>query len=278
MFLSNAYPDFESSYRGIFIKKLATLLKDEGYRITVVTPKIYSDSPYFENQNGIIVYRFPFLSGNKLLIEHEKVPYVRMVFYYITGFFFSLYAILKNHCDLIHVHWAIPTGLIGVMAGKLIGKPMVVTVHGSDLRMAMTGSLLLKRIFIYVCRSAKHLHLVSEMMKKEIETLGIPEGKISTWPMGVDEVFWQCGGNRKKRLNGDPITVLSNRNLMPIYDVSCLIRAIPLILKEEPGVRFLIAGEGSEREKLEERVYGISIIHHRFNSWGGFLTIGCRNF
>ncbi len=258
LFLTNAYPDFESSYRGIFIKKLATLLKDEGYRITVVTPKIYSDSPYFENQNGLKVYRFPFLAGNKLLIEHEKVPYVRMVFYYLTGFFFSLYAILRNHCDLIHVHWAIPTGLIGVMAGKLIGKPMVVTVHGSDLRMAMTGSLLLKRIFIYVCRSAKHLHLVSEMMKKDIETLGIPEEKISTWPMGVDEVFWQCGGNRKKRLNGDPITVLSNRNLMPIYDISCLIRAVPLILKEEPGVRFLIAGDGPEKAKLEEETRHLS--------------------
>jgi glycosyltransferase involved in cell wall biosynthesis len=93
--------------------------------------------------------------------------------------------------------------------------------------------------------------LVSEMMKKEIQTLGLPEEKISTWPMGVDEVFWQCGRNRKKRLNGDPVTVLSNRNLMPIYDVSCLIRAIPLVLKEEPEVRFLIAGEGSEKEKLE---------------------------
>jgi len=251
LFLSNAYPDFESSYRGIFIKQMALYLKEGGFKISVVTPKIYKKSPFFESQDGIPVYRFPFFAGDKLLIEHEKVPYLRMVLYYITGFFFSLYAILKNHCDLIHVHWAIPTGLIGVAAGKLLGKPMVVTVHGSDLRMAMAGSPLLKRIFVYVCRNAKHLHLVSEIMRKEIETFGISKEKISIWPMGVDEVFWQCGRNRKKRLTGDPVTVFSNRNLLPIYDVSCLIRAVPMILKDEPRVRFLIAGDGSEKAKLE---------------------------
>jgi glycosyltransferase involved in cell wall biosynthesis len=251
LFLTNAYPDFDSSYRGIFIKQMALYLTEAGFKISIVTPKIYRKSPFFESQNRILVYRFPFFAGDKLLIEHEKVPYVRMVLYYITGFFFSLYAILKNRCDLIHVHWAIPTGLTGVVVGKLLRKPMIVTVHGSDLRMAMAGSPLLNKIFVLVCRNARHLHLVSEMMKKEIDTLGIPQERISIWPMGVEEVFWQCGRNRKRRSNGDPVTVLSNRNLLPVYDVSCLIRAIPLILKEEPGVRFLIAGEGSEKEKLE---------------------------
>jgi len=237
---------------------MATLLQNEGYRVTVVTPKIYSDSPYFENQNGIKVYRFPFLAGDKLLIEHEKIPYFRMVIYYMTGFFFTLYAILKNRCDLIHVHWAIPTGPIGVIAGVLLGKPLIVTVHGSDLRMAMAGSSLLKRIFVHVCRRAKHVHSVSERMRSDIEGLGIHGGKISVWPMGVDEAFLRSGRNRKK-VNDAPMTVLSNRNLLPIYDVSCLIRAIPLILKKERQVRFLIAGEGSDRENLEREAQDLNV-------------------
>ena len=44
---------------------------------------------------------------------------------------------LKNKCNVIHVHWAIPTGLIGVWVGSLLKKPFIVTVHGSDLRMAI---------------------------------------------------------------------------------------------------------------------------------------------
>ena len=79
LFLSNAYPDFESSHHGIFIKKMATLLQKEGYEIAVVTPKIYKKSKYFENQDGIKVYRFPFFARNKLLIEYERIPYLRMI-------------------------------------------------------------------------------------------------------------------------------------------------------------------------------------------------------
>jgi hypothetical protein len=94
LFLTNAYPDFGSSYRGVLVKKMAILLHKEGYQVAVVTPKIYKNSHYFEEQNGIRVYRFPFFSRNKLLIEYEKIPYLRMMLYYITGFFLAVYVLL----------------------------------------------------------------------------------------------------------------------------------------------------------------------------------------
>ena len=72
LFLTNAYPDFDSSYRGIFIRKMVSLLKADGYDIAVVTPRIYKKSRYVEEQNGMKVYRFPFFSGNRLLIEYLK--------------------------------------------------------------------------------------------------------------------------------------------------------------------------------------------------------------
>jgi len=259
LFLTNAYPDFKSSYRGIFIKKMAVLLKDEGYKIYIVTPKIYKESLYFEDQDGIKVYRFPFLSGNKLLIEYEKIPYLKMIFYYFTGFFLSLYVSLKHRCHLIHAHWAIPTGLIGVFVGSLLRRPLFVTVHGSDLRLAMEGPFHLKRIFLYVCKRAKHIICVSDLQKREIEKKGIQGERISFYPMGIEEEFLEVGRNRKREPNGRIITIVSNRNLLPIYNVSLLIRAIPMVLREEPEAKFFIAGEGPERENLEReaRVLGV---------------------
>ena len=203
-----------------------------------------------EEQNGIKVYRFPFFARNKLLIEYEKIPFFRMILYYISGSFLTIYAIFKNKCDVIHAHWAIPTGLIGVWAGSLLQKPLFVTIHGSDLRMALETSKFVRRLFIYVCKKADHLNCVSEVQKKELERLHVPSEKISTIPMGVDEAFLEMGRNRKIELNKRPFIILSNRNLLPIYNVSLLIRAIPIILKEEPRTRFLIAGDGSEKEKL----------------------------
>jgi len=259
LFITNAYPDFESSYRGIFIKKMASLLQEEGYQISVVTPKIYRGSPYFEEQDGIKVYRFPFFARDKLLIEHKQIPYLRMVLYYITGFLLTIYAVLKNRCNLIHAHWAIPTGLIGTWVGSLLKKPLIVTIHGSDLRMALERPGFLRKIFVFVCHHATHLNCVSNGQKKEMEQLGILGEKISIIPMGVDDAFLEKGKNRKIEFNKRPFIILSNRNLLPLYNVSLLIRAIPIVLKEEPRTKFLIAGDGSEKKYLESEVEHLNV-------------------
>jgi len=259
LFLTNAYPDFESSYRGIFIQRMATLLRDEGYQISVVTPKIYKGSHYFEEQDGIKVYRFPFLSRNKLLIEYKRVPYLKMILYYLSGFIFALYATFKNKCSLIHVHWAIPTGLIGVWMGRLLKKPFFVTIHGSDLRLALERPGFLRKIFLYVCQNAAYLNAVSWVQKKELEQLGIPSEKISVIPMGIDGPFLEKGEQRELEPKEKPVKILSNRNLLPIYNVSLLIRAIPIVLQGEPNTRFLIAGDGPERENLEREARGLKV-------------------
>ncbi|MEW6376013.1 MAG: glycosyltransferase, partial [Thermodesulfobacteriota bacterium] len=234
-------------------------MQNEGCRISVATPKIYNHSRFFEDQNGIRVYRFPFFAGNKLLIEYEKVPYLRMILYFISGSLVTLYAMLKHECRLIHAHWAIPTGLIGVFVGFLLKKSLIVTIHGSDLRMAMERSGFLRKVFIYVCKKASHLNCVSEVQKREIEQLGIMDTKISIIPMGVDESFLEVGKNRQMEGGKRSYTILSNRNLLPIYNVSLLIRAIPLVLKEESETKFLIAGDGSEKEELKREVKSLKI-------------------
>jgi glycosyltransferase involved in cell wall biosynthesis len=240
---------------------MATLLRVEGYHISVVTPKIYKGSHYFEEQDGIKVYRFPFFARDKLLIEHKKIPYLRMLLYYLTGFFLTIYAMFKNKCNVIHVHWAIPTGLIGSWVGSLLKKPFIVTIHGSDLRMAIERPGFLRKIFVYVCKNATHLNCVSEVQEKEMEQLSILSEKISIIPMGVDEEFLEMGKNRKIELNKRPFTILSNRNLLPLYNISLLIRAIPIILEEEPRTKFLIAGDGSEKENLESEVENLNLGH-----------------
>jgi glycosyltransferase involved in cell wall biosynthesis len=259
LFLANAYPDFESSYRGIFIQKMALLLQQEEYEISVVTPKIYKESLSVEEHHGMKVYRFPFFSGEKLLIEHEKIPYLRMICYFISGVLFTVYALLKHRCQLIHVHWAIPTGLIGTLVGPLLKRPLVVTIHGSDLRIAMTTSSWMKRLFLFVCHQAIHLTCVSEVQKDAMVKLGIEERKISVFPMGIDESILKSGRQREKVKGGRPFTILSNRNLQPIYNLPLLIRAIPLILKEEPDTKVLIAGEGPDRKSLEKEATNLRI-------------------
>jgi glycosyltransferase involved in cell wall biosynthesis len=259
LFLTHAYPDFDSSNRAVFIKKMAHLLQKEGYKISIVTPKIYKKSKYSEDQNGTKVYRFPFFASDKLLIEYKKIPYLKMLVYYISGFLLTLYAAFKHQCHLIHIHWAIPTGLIGVWAGWLLKKPVIVTIHGSDFRMATERSRLVTKIFVYVCQRAKQIMCVSELQEKEMQKMGLRIEKISTFPMGIDESFLEAGRNRGQKINGQSHTVLSNRNLLPLYNLSLFIRAIPAVLKEEPNTKFFVAGDGAERDNLEKEAKNLNV-------------------
>jgi glycosyltransferase involved in cell wall biosynthesis len=170
-----------------------------------------------------------------------------------------MFVAVKQRCCLIHAHWAIPTGVIGALVGVLLRKPLIVTIHGSDLRMAMDRSFLLRKLFLYVCRMARHVTCVSEVQKREIEQLGIEREKISVFPMGIDESFLEAGRSRERDLKHRPFTILSNRNLLPIYNVSLLIRAIPVVIREEPKARFIIAGEGPEREHIEKEAENLNV-------------------
>jgi glycosyltransferase involved in cell wall biosynthesis len=234
-------------------------LKKRGYQISVVTPKIYQKSQYVEEQEGIRVYRFPFFSGNRPLIEYQKIPYLRMFFYYVTGFLLANYVVLKHKCHLIHAHWAIPTGLIGIGVGSFLKIPVVVTIHGSDFRIGTMKTSILKKIFLYVCKRARHVICVSGVLKRGIEKLGIKGEKISVFPMGVEESFLKSLISRRGNRIGPSLTILSNRQLEPIYNLSLLIRAIPIVLEEKPNAKFIVAGIGSERENLEKQVENLNI-------------------
>jgi len=262
LFITNAFPDAASSHRGIFIKRLASLLHEEGYQVSVVAPKIYKESPLFEVQGGVKIYRFPFFAGNKLLIEYEKIPYFKMIVYYLSGTILAIYAFFRNRCRLIHAHWAIPTGLIGALLKSLLSKPLIVTIHGSDFRLGTTGSGLIRRLFLYVCRRADHIHCVSKVHAKALRGLGIAEEKVSTFPMGVDRTFLDVGKGRDQIFREASVTVFSNRNLQPIYNVSLLIQAIPLIMRAMPGVKFWVAGDGPERERLEKEADRLGAMGH----------------
>jgi glycosyltransferase involved in cell wall biosynthesis len=154
----------------------------------------------------------------------------------------------------------IPTGLIGVFIGKLLKRPVVATIHGSDFRMAMERSSFLKDLFLYVCRNVEHVNCVSEIMEIEIERMGVKAEKITVFPMGIDETFHQVGRNRKHMRGEVTRTIVSNRNLLPIYNVSLLIRAIPIVLSCESNARFLIAGDGPERIPMEKEVESLNIM------------------
>jgi len=237
LMITNGYPDYPGSYRGIFIKKLCLALKKNGLKTVVLCPRVFKKSPFFEVDEEIPVHRFWYPSGEKPLGQSGKIPILAMCVYMLTGLFCALKLIITEKPDIIHGHWIIPTGLIAAITGKLTGKKVINTAHGMDVRLSVKFPVSI--FFKTAVWLSDKVTVVAGYMKK-----GQLLKNSIIIPCGIDESFYEVKADLLSK------TVISTRSLEPVYNIETLIKAIPLVIKQVPEARLMILGEGSEKQSL----------------------------
>jgi glycosyltransferase involved in cell wall biosynthesis len=184
-----------------------------------------------------------------------------MLTYLVSGLVKGIRVVQKDSCQVIHAHWVFPAGVMAAVVGWLLGKPLILTVHGSDARWAFEKRGLFKTLFVWVAKRADQVTTVNEAIASAMETLGIDREKIEVFPMGVSErFFWGTQtGSPPREMKGKTV-ILSNRHLLPAYNVDCLIRAVPDVVNRCDKILFLIAGDGESRSDLESSVRKMDLI------------------
>jgi len=228
---------------------MVQLLGDDGFQISVVTPLVFDGSMVFEEEEHEKIYRFPFWSENKLLIEYKKIPIFRMISYMISGILRSYFVVKNNGCALIHAHWMIPTGIIGVLVGKMLNRPVVVSVHGSDVSIFYEKRLI-KKIMQCLIKHIDFFHSVASHNTKKLLLLGVEKERIINFPMGIDKNWFDYIPPSSQIKGRKKYTVINTRNLFPIYNVELLIKAIPFVVQKVKNIEFIIAGDGTEKTYL----------------------------
>ena len=247
--LTNAYPDFPDSNRVVFIRTLAGLLSRRGWEVSVVAPRVFPGSEPLEREGEVDVRRFPSFLGGRLLVEYSRTPVFRLAGYMAAGVLAAVGCVRRKKCELIHAHWVIPAGLIAIVVGRICGKPVVVTAHGSDILVVPGRSSLVRRVVKFVLERADGVTSVAEHLTDKIVEMGIPREKVLTFPMSVPTESFTSSGPGPEGWSGESV-VFSNRSLYPLYDVEALVRAAPAILEEISGAKIVIAGEGPEGKRL----------------------------
>jgi glycosyltransferase involved in cell wall biosynthesis len=248
--LTNAYPDFPDSNRVVFIRAVARLLHQSGFKTAVVAPRIFSDSKGAEFEHGIMIRRFESFLENRLLVEYKRTPVVRLMGYMVEGIVAAIKCVRERNCDLIHAHWIVPAGLMALIVGGFCRRPVVVTVHGSDLLVVPERSSIIRRLVKYVLNRADAITSVADHLTEMMVEMGIPREKILTFPMSVPTESFGSEGDVPAGWDQKAVA-FSNRSLYPLYNVETLVRAAPLIFEKARHAEVVIAGEGPERERLE---------------------------
>jgi len=168
----------------------------------------------------------------------------------------------KINPDILHAHYI--SGFL-VFFGSLAGfRPLVVSAWGSDVLIVAKRSRLRRFIVKYVLKKADLITCDAEHMREAIRSLGATPKKISIVHFGVDTRKFSPKRRseklRKKLGIRDSPTVISLRNLDPIYDVESLINSVPLVLKSVPEAKFVIAYiRGSQEKKLKDLAMSLGV-------------------
>lgn len=151
--------------------------------------------------------------------------------------------------DVFHAHYAVEHGFYGAFAGF---HPYVVSAWGSDLLVdsRTTPGRLIAR---YALRQADFVSAHDQALARRAVELGVPVERVAVVRLGIDATFLEAGSRSVNLRPPDaaPPTVISDRALEPLYNVDAVIRAFARLGRRLPSARLVVAGEGSERPRLE---------------------------
>jgi len=159
--------------------------------------------------------------------------------------------------DILHGHYAINYGLFGARCNF---NPFIITAWGSDVLIVPEArfiSMIKAYIAKYALRKADLVTADSISSMRAAVGFGIDEKKVKLIIHGVDLRVFRPVENREEfkkdlRLPESHQVVISSRSLEPIYDVVTLIRAVPHVIEKCPNTCFLVVGDGTLRNQLEE--------------------------
>jgi len=151
--------------------------------------------------------------------------------------FLAIKSIIKKiQPDIIHCYGAGVYGLVGFLLNI---HPLIITVHGTEIYSSKNKNLFYKILMDKILKNADLIAYVSEEMKKFlINYFEIPQGKLVKIYRGIDpEIFYRFSSSRCSKLrrelsiDKESMVFFSNRRILPLYNISAIIRAFYQINK-----------------------------------------------
>jgi len=157
--------------------------------------------------------------------------------------------------DLIHT-WDMDAGIFGALAAHLAGVPYIT----SRRNLAEVMPAYKKRLLKMADRGAAAVVVNARAVAGHFTARGLDASKVHLIPNMLDIEEFDRLAARDVSLPAGRIIGMVCR-LEPEKCVRTLIEAAPHLLKEQPDLRFVVVGEGSERFRLQNLASAIGVAH-----------------
>jgi glycosyltransferase involved in cell wall biosynthesis len=260
LMVAHSFPRGEGDVAGAFLWRLAEALVDRGHGVLVLAPADRGDvgAPrlgqvevrrlrYAPASRETLAYRGT-MHGDAARSPLAALAFARLV----AGFRRAI----REECrsggvHLVHAHWWVPAGFAAAFTARH-GRPLVVTLHGTDVRVAkrVPGG---RRLMAAVLRRANTVTAVSSFLASDAAlALGVSAQTIPLTPMPM-----------AMAKSPDPDAARSGAifvgRLTPQKGVHHLLEALAILKRRGLPLDLTIVGDGPERAALKARAIALGL-------------------
>lgn len=256
LIITTNFPRWEGDPHSPWLVELLSLLRQRGLEIEILAPAYGGQGSHVGH--GFHVHRFRYAPARWETLTHDegapnkirRNPRYLLLLpgYLLAGALAAARLGRSGDYDILHVHWPMPQGLLGVIARWAGGGRLVATFYGADLVMSKRFRFVQPLVRSFARRCAD-VAAISSFTAREVErSTGVTPRVI---PYGIampaDDRTWPA----------QPGMILTVGRLVArkghIYLIEAMARLKAL------NAQLVIVGEGHERPDLEEKVRALQM-------------------
>ena len=257
--LASSYPADDADATAPFVRSMAHALADLGHSVMVFAPEHPKSgglpARYSSAAGGDVTVEWiryaPVASlnvignGRSLKGDRRLDPRVLVALppYVVVSLLRGLRVIQSWKPDIIQAHWVVVPGFVGAVLSKVTNTPMIVNLHGSDIFMA-AKSRTIGTFARYAFSRAKGVSACSPNLAEGATALGATNVRMI--PHGADPFLFPT----KPDYNEIPVILSVGRSVAK-KGLDVLLSQAGHLLQSHVTAQIWIAGDGSERERLE---------------------------
>ncbi|HEY1014640.1 MAG TPA: glycosyltransferase, partial [Herpetosiphonaceae bacterium] len=157
--------------------------------------------------------------------------------------------------DLIHAHYAVPAGVVALLARRWMGVPVVLSVHGTDVTYTVRQNRLSAAVVRWVFRAADAIMVNSDWTRRQVVR-----------HCGRDDAttIVRLGGDAPRAdpipaKPGDTIRLLSVGHLVERKGHAYVLEALRQLRDQGYALRYVIVGGGPLEDQLKARARELGI-------------------
>jgi glycosyltransferase involved in cell wall biosynthesis len=262
LYLVTAYPRDPSDVITPWLVETIHRLAERGITVEVLAPSYRGLSA--QTVDGVRVHRFRYAPRRWETLTHDQTApdrirqrplFLGLVPSYVAAGSLAAARLARSgEFRLLHAFWPLPHGLLGLVAKRLSGLPLVSTFFGVELTWMEADLPFLAPVLRRIVRGSDAVTVISSYTGERLRRL-VPGAKAVTIPFGA--TVEPRDFPEVERAPGSPFELLFVGRLVERKGVHVLLDALTRLEGREARLR--VVGDGPEREPLRERAEGLGV-------------------